>query len=430
MTKTVNEMPVQTLMLRGRVRPLADFRDFQDFRGPSGASDCADVQNVDSGAGRSLGADAAFKFDLELARFLEAFLDDAPTVAVHTSGSTGAPKAFEADKARMRASARATVGFLGLEAGSTNLLAMPLKYIAGRMVVVRSIECGLDLIPVPPSSNPFKTLGRPVDLCAITPMQAKTVLADPETAPMLCACRKILLGGGPVDEELRAMLESASGEAYATYGMTETLSHVALMRLNGPNPDRGFRPMPGVSVHLSDKGTLVIDAPAVCAETLETRDRAKILEDGSFRILGRLDNVVNTGGVKVQIEAVETKLAGVFPAPIAVSARRSALYGEEVVLVMGCAPGAGVGAGAMNAVKALREVRRLGVRAEDFLRARAVLERYERPHWVVLTDAIPRTGTGKPDRAGIRKIAELGAAASWKALEAGVQMEAARAATS
>lgn len=147
-------------------------------------------------------------FEAELGRFLTEFFSPGAAVTVHTSGSTGAPKAFAAEKSRMRASARATIAFLGLKPGCTNLLAMPLRFIAGKMVVVRSVECGLNLIPVEPCANPFLEHREAVDLCALTPMQAATVLANPATSRFLLESRAVILGGGPVDEELTAKLQS------------------------------------------------------------------------------------------------------------------------------------------------------------------------------------------------------------------------------
>lgn len=318
---------------------------------------------------------------------------------MHTSGSTGAPKAFAAEKSRMRASARATIAFLGLKPGCTNLLAMPLRFIAGKMVVVRSVECGLNLIPVEPCANPFLEHREAVDLCALTPMQAATVLANPATSRFLLESRAVILGGGPVDEELTAKLQSAQGAVYASYGMTETLSHVALRRLNGPTADAGFRALPGVTISLSALNTLQIEAPAVAAQTLITHDRARFNPDGTFSLIGRLDNVINTGAVKIQIEEVEAKLKPFISGRFAVSARKSRLFGEEVVLVLEGAPAL--------------------LSALDFSRMRQALGRFKRPHWVVCISELPLTGSGKPDRPAIRKAAETLFAEPWTALEAG-----------
>lgn len=338
-------------------------------------------------------------FEAELGRFLTEFFSPGAAVTVHTSGSTGAPKAFAAEKSRMRASARATIAFLGLKPGCTNLLAMPLRFIAGKMVVVRSVECGLNLIPVEPCANPFLEHREAVDLCALTPMQAVTVLANPATSRFLLESRAVILGGGPVDEELTAKLQSAQGAVYASYGMTETLSHVALRRLNGPTADAGFRALPGVTISLSALNTLQIEAPAVAAQTLITHDRARFNPDGTFSLIGRLDNVINTGAVKIQIEEVEAKLKPFISGRFAVSARKSRLFGEEVVLVLEGSPAL--------------------LSALDFSHMRQALGRFERPHWVVCTSELPLTGSGKPDRPAIRKAAETLFAEPWTALEAG-----------
>lgn len=190
-------------------------------------------------------------------------------------------------------------------------------------MVVRSAECGLNLIPVEPCANPFLEHPEAADLCALTPMQAATVLANPATSRFLLESRAVILGGGPVDEELTAKLQSAKGAVYASYGMTETLSHVALRRLNGPTADAGFRALPGVTISLSALNTLQIDAPAVAAETLITHDRARFNPDGTFSLIGRLDNVINTGAVKIQIEEVEAKLKPFISGRFAVSARKA-----------------------------------------------------------------------------------------------------------
>ena len=302
-------------------------------------------------------------FEAELGRFLTELFSPGAAVTVHTSGSTGAPKAFAAEKSRMRASARATIAFLRLKPGCTNLLAMPLRFIAGKMVVVRSVECGLNLIPVEPCANPFLEHREAVDLCALTPMQAATVLANPATS--------------------RFLLES----------------HGALRRLNGPTADAGFRALPGVTISLSALNTLQIEAPAVAAQTLITHDRARFNPDGTFSLIGRLDNVINTGAVKIQIEEVEAKLKPFISGRFAVSARKSRLFGEEVVLVLEGAPAL--------------------LSALDFSRMRQALGRFERPHWVICTSELPLTGSGKPERPAIRKAAETLFAEPWTALEAG-----------
>lgn len=368
------------LLIEGRLHPWAEFLP----PGPGRQSAFLAAQEA---------ADGPDGFRAELARFLEALFNDSPTVLVHTSGSTGKPKPFSAEKRRMAASARKTLAFLGVAPGERNLLAMPLGFIAGKMVVVRSILGGLDLVVRTPSRNPFLSIrdDEPIGLCAVTPMQAIAILDDPASAKRFLKSRRIIIGGGAVDDALLSALQAAEGEVYSSYGMTETLSHIALCRIAGGcaanraghvSESGSYRPLPGVLVSLSPQGTLVIDAPDVAAHPLITNDVAALLPDGGFRILGRLDNVINTGGIKVQTEVVEAKLARIIPFPFAVSARPSHTFGEEVVLLVEGDPA-----------------------LLDRSAIRAALGRYEKPRAVGRVDVIPRTATGKYDRPAIRALA-------------------------
>ena len=227
---------------------------------------------------------------------LDDFLDEwnslGDTVMVYTSGSTGMPKPMRVEKKRMLNSARITCDFLGLKAGDTALLCMPLDYIAGKMVVVRSIERHLRLISVEPSGHPLAHVTTPLDFAAMVPMQVYNSLQVPEEREKLRAIRHLIIGGGPVNDDLQQQLAFFPNYVWSTYGMTETLSHIALRRLNGEEASLWYTPFDSVGVSLNAKGCLVIDAPLVHEGRLETHDRAEI-RDGKFRIIGRLDNVIN-----------------------------------------------------------------------------------------------------------------------------------------
>ena len=320
----------------------------------------------------------------DLARFLGQWRSPEACVPVDTSGSTGAPKRLPADKRRMAQSARRTCAFLGLEPGDRILLAMPLRYIAGKMVVVRALVCGLDLVPVEPCLAPFARLDAPCALAPVTPMQAWESLADPRARDMLFASRHLLLGGGPVSAELARRLSGAPCQAWSSYGMTETLSHVALRRVNGPGASEWYEPLPGVALSRTAEGTLCISAPAVCRETLATNDLCEMDARGRFRILGRRDNVVGTGGVKVQIEAVEALLEAAMRAPFCIAGVQDPRLGEKIVL--------------------LHEEE--ASPAELEARARKLLPRHWVPRAFFKVEAVPRTGTGKPARKEARELAE------------------------
>lgn len=321
-------------------------------------------------------------FHVRLADFLAEWFDGADTLRVHTSGSTGTPKEMHVEKQRMMNSARMTVRFLGLRPGDTALLCMPLPYIAGKMVVVRALVAGLNLIPVSPSGHPLAGLSQAPVFAAMVPMQVFNTLQVPAERARLVGIRQLIIGGGAVDAALGETLKAFPNAVWSTYGMTETLSHIAMRRLSGPEASDWYTPFRGVTVSLSSEGTLVVNAPAVNPERLATNDLVELDAQGRFRVLGRKDNTINTGGVKVQIEQVEAALQPHLPFPFAVTSAPDAKFGERIVLLV------------------------QGVPADHPLLAPAVaaLPPYWRPKQVVSVPALPKTGTGKPDRAAARRL--------------------------
>ena len=204
---------------------------------------------------------------MSLEEFLEVWHNDSPFLQVQTSGSTGAPKPMAVEKRRMLASARITCDFLGLKPGDTALLCMPLDYIAGKMMVVRALECSLRLVSVPPSGHPLAhetALSQVFDFAAMVPLQVYNSLQVPAERSRLMQIRQLIIGGGAIDDALAAALKSFPHAVWSTYGMTETLSHIALRRLNGPEASDCYTPFPSVRLSLSADGCLIIEAPAVC----------------------------------------------------------------------------------------------------------------------------------------------------------------------
>lgn len=218
---------------------------------------------------------------MDLEAFLAEWHNDSPTVLVHTSGSTGKPKPMLVEKRRMQASARITCRFLGLHEGDTALLCMPLDYIAGKMMVVRALTCGLRLVSVPPSSHPLATshlspFPSRIDFAAMVPLQVWNSLQVPEERHRLMHIRHLIIGGGAIDQALGSQLADFPHQVWSTYGMTETLSHIALRRLNGPEASDWYTPFDGVTLSLTDEGCLVISAPAVHEGPLVTNDIAEL----------------------------------------------------------------------------------------------------------------------------------------------------------
>lgn len=306
--------------------------------------------------------------------FLDEWNNPKNTVEVQTSGSTGVPKCIQVEKQRMLNSARITCDFLGLKAGDTALLCMPLDYIAGKMVVVRSIERQLRLTTVEPSGHPLKDISTSFDFAAMVPMQVYNSLQVPEEREKLRTIKHLIIGGGPINDDLQQQLSRFPNNVWSTYGMTETLSHIALRRLNGENASLWYTPFCTVSISLNANGCLVIEAPLVHEGRLETHDCAEI-RDGKFRILGRLDNVINSGGIKIQAEEVEEKLRPHIKMPYLISKCSDEKFGEVVVLLTECPD--------LSLVKAI---------------CCDILPKFWQPKHYLYTSHIPLTGTGKPAR--------------------------------
>ena len=330
---------------------------------------------------------------------LEAFLDEwnnpSPTVLVHTSGSTGKPKPMLVEKRRMEASARITCRFLGLHEGDTALLCMPLDYIAGKMMVVRALTCGLRLVSTEPKGTP--EWDGFIDFAAMVPLQVYNLLNDPAGRQRLRQIRHLIIGGGAIDDALARQLADFPHHVWSTYGMTETLSHIALRRLNGPDASDWYTPFDGVTLSLTADGCLVINAPAVhdgplvtndiaeCNTTLSKRERSTLNASCAtqrFRILGRKDNVICSGGIKIQIEEVERRLRPHLHVPYIITKAPDEKLGEQVVL--------------------LTESKAVG----DVLAAcRLHLPKYWVPRRILSVDRLPLTETGKPARREAERMA-------------------------
>ena len=346
---------------------------------------------------------------MTLEDFFSEWNNDSDTVLVHTSGSTGKPKPMMVEKKRMLNSARITCDFLGLKPGDSALLCMSLDYIAGKMVVVRSIERHLHLISVSPSGHPLKNIdlkdvnGKDVNgeitFAAMVPMQVYNTLQVPEERERLTHIRHLIIGGGAIDAALEQELRSLPGNIaiWSTYGMTETLSHIALRRINGAEASEWYQSFDSVKISQTDEGCLVIDAPLVCAETLLTNDIVEIepyiynkVEKTRFRIKGRKDNVICSGGIKIQIEEVEALLKPHLEKPFMIAKKKDEKFGEITVLLTEDE----------DLKKVEATIRRLlsGKSDDSNKSSESKSHKYWIPREYLHVEHLPLTETGKPKR--------------------------------
>jgi O-succinylbenzoic acid--CoA ligase len=222
-------------------------------------------------------------------------------------------------------SARSTLAFLQATTAPA-LLAIPAQYIGGKMMVIRALVGDIDLVLVPPKSS-LPTLSARFGLTALTPMQAQQSLGE------LRWFSTILIGGGAVSATLEAALQRVPAAVYHTYGMTETASHVALRALNGPHRAETFNALPGITFGVDERQCLNIVAPGWGIQHLQTNDIVKLYNPEAFVWLGRVDNVVNSGGVKLHPEQIEQVLASRIAGAFFVAGLPDDVLGEKLVLV-------------------------------------------------------------------------------------------------
>lgn len=268
----------------------------------------------------------------ELMYYIIDWLSDSKTVTAQTSGSTGTPQKIKLSKEYMRESARMTLDFFGLKPGDKVLLCLPMKYIAAKMMVVRAFTGKLDLYCIPPALNPVSEWTPDLTFAAMTPAQVEKLMETVEGTAFLNRIGKLLLGGSAMSVGLEGEVQSLKTQIWHSYGMTETMSHIALRKVNGPDATSGFMPLPGVSLRQNNDGCLCITAPHLGVYDLETHDMVEFGEDGSFRILGRTDNIINSGGVKLFPEQIEQNLSGLISAAFFIGSQPDKLLGERPVL--------------------------------------------------------------------------------------------------
>ena len=261
----------------------------------------------------------------QLGMFMEEWLDGNDSLTLHTSGSTGTPKQLLVSKKSMQASAERTAAFFELSPGDTALLCLPTHYIAGKMMLVRALVIGLEL-DVIPSKTLLDLKGKTYDFAALIPLQVNA------SFELLGNLKKILIGGAPIPTELRKALAKKYPHCVETYGMTETLTHVATRFVCYPTVP--FRAMPGIKINVDHDSCLQIMAPYISSSPICTNDVVELLDNRSFILIGRRDFVINSGGRKIFPEQLEEKLSVQLRIPFFFTGIPDVELGEKLVLVV------------------------------------------------------------------------------------------------
>lgn len=250
-------------------------------------------------------------YEFHLFSFIKEWLSPDDTITVKTSGSTGAPKLVSFRKQQMVESAKMTCTYFNLTQDSNMLLCLSTEYIGGKMMVVRALVSGANLITVEPGSNPLETIKEKIHFAAMVPLQVQNTLQNEPTKKTFEAIDNVIIGGVAVSYLLAQNLAHCANNAYSTFAMTETLSHIALKKLSGKDKSDLYELLPGINIEKDERGCLVINAPLLNDKPVITNDVVEIEDRMHFRWLGRYDNVINSGGIKIYPEKVEEKLLGI-----------------------------------------------------------------------------------------------------------------------
>ena len=264
------------------------------------------------------------EFEKSIGDFLLDWFDNKSYIDLQTSGTTGEPKLIRTNKQAMVNSALATGDFFELSPGDKALYCLPTKFIAGKMMLVRSFILGLDIDFVEPSSHPLAKNETKYDFVAMVPLQAQNSLEG------LKNVKKMIVGGARMSKELEKSLLKGKTEVYETYGMTETITHIAAKKIG----ESAFSILPNIKISQNETNCLVIDAPRISSDLIVTNDLVEIKNDNHFVFLGRIDNVVNSGGIKLMPEQIEEKLASIINNRFFVGGIADPTLGEKLVLVV------------------------------------------------------------------------------------------------
>jgi len=259
-----------------------------------------------------------------IGEFLLDWFDNKEYIEMRTSGTTGLPKIVRLEKQAMIQSALATGDFFELEPRNKVLLCLPVKFVAGKMMLVRSIILGLDLDVVSPSTEPLASNETKYDFVAMVPLQVQNSIEA------LSNVKKLIIGGAKMDTTLEGKLLPLKTEIYETYGMTETITHIAAKKLG----EKVFTVLPNVKIARDDRGCLVITVPSISEEAIVTNDLVEIIRENQFIFLGRIDNVINSGGVKLIPEQIEAKLIEKINSRFFVTGIPDPVLGEKLILVI------------------------------------------------------------------------------------------------
>lgn len=247
--------------------------------------------------------DLISEFEHSTIQFCKDWLCGIRQFKINTSGSTGKPKTISINRTQMEISAEMTANAFGLLPKNSILVNLNTKYIAGMMMLVRGLHLGLLMDIIEPSSNPLRNRTTKHSFYAFVPLQLQTII-ESEKSELLTNSKAIIVGGAPISFYQEELFRKLNIPIYCTYGMTETCTHVAIRKMG----ETTFKGLENIIFSIDNRNRLIIDSPTAIESPLRTNDVVKLISDTEFKWKGRFDNIINSGGIKIQIEELENKI--------------------------------------------------------------------------------------------------------------------------
>ncbi len=323
--------------------------------------------------------------------YCKAYLLGKQVFPVKTSGSTGKPKTILLNREQLKLSAQMTINALSLTKEYKGLVCLSTDHIGGKMMLIRGMELGMELYIIEPTADVSSHHLPPIDFVAMVPLQLKALLMSDSGRNFLSQCKAVIIGGSPIDPLDESQLEQFQSPIYQTFGMTETVSHIALRRLNGPQKELYFRAFKELHLSLDERGCLVICGAITNNVPVSTNDLVELVQRRKFKWLGRIDQVINSGGYKIHPQNISPSIFQVIRS-IGIQANFITIglpdskWGQKVTLVL--------------ETEDLKEV----TKQKILIKLKAKLHPYEVPKSVEKLQMLPRTPTGKVD---IGKLSRL-----------------------
>jgi len=310
--------------------------------------------------------------------FIEEWESYSTFISISSSGTTGTPKTIEFSKKQVETSARKTGQFFNFKKGETVLLNLSPKFVAGKLMIVRAILHEMKIVVAPLNSNPLKgiTLLDEIKFGAFVPYQVLEILKDDASKLAYEKIKNVIIGGAEISRELEKQIAQLSNKNYATFGMTETLTHFALRLIDGKTDF--YSCLPGISINKDERGCLTIEPNDILPERLVTNDCIELIDNNHFKWKGRIDNVINSGGVKIFPETDEKIMEHLFEENrFYLSSKKSEKFGKEIILIL--------------EGNIWDEIRQQNILSE----IKKLIPEYHAPKSILFLDKFEETGNGK-----------------------------------